>query len=154
MRSVALLLLPLLTVLGGCRTASPRETAIEYRPATQPTTRQAPYEATYTLHTVDTEGRTSAAIDRATVDRDNHVGFVRQLDGTIAAYAGGRKIPLPEGRYVWEMTPECQRKTRCPVGENTVGAVVTVATAIPEGLANLAGYVGRAITSSPTRKSP
>ena len=80
-----------------------------YQPGGGTEIRPAPYPATYALYAVTPEGVGSVPLDRASVERHDQVGFVRQPDGTLSAYAGGRKIPLDEGQYVWQVTPETQR---------------------------------------------
>jgi hypothetical protein len=113
---------------------SDREIAIDYCPGTQPTTQKAPYDAVYTLHLIDTEGQKGPALDRATIEQDYHVGFVRQPDGTLTAYAGGRTIPLDEGSYLWEMTAESPGKRRGLLTERTRDTVVEKSLAAAEFL--------------------
>ncbi|MDB5312276.1 MAG: hypothetical protein JWO38_6478 [Gemmataceae bacterium] len=96
----------LVALAGGCRSSPRHALAIEYHPGQKPETFKAPYDATYKLFATDEAGLSLTPIDQSSIERRYHVGFVRQPDGALVGYAGGRKISLPEGHYRWQITPE------------------------------------------------
>ena len=99
----------LAALASGCAGLGHEGLAIEYHPGERPRTLQAPYDATYELFAIAEPGVPPTLINQAAIPQTYHVGFIRNLDGSLIGYAGGQKIPLPEGHYRWQMIPESQR---------------------------------------------
>jgi hypothetical protein len=135
----------------GCRSAPHPGVVVEHQPGDGVCTRKVPYDATYALYALNPDGSETVPIDRASVEKREHVGFVFRPDGTLAAYAGGRKIHLSEGWYVWRITPETQQTRRqlagAKVGKVLVasGKVLGVACMAAAAFAGEAAY-GIAVT--------
>jgi hypothetical protein len=113
----------LATLASGCAGLGHEGLAIEYHPGERPRTLQAPYDATYELFAIAEPGVPPTLINHAAIPQTYHVGFVRNLDGSLIGYAGGQKIPLPEGHYRWQMIPEAQRSNSQIVIDGTFNTV-------------------------------
>jgi hypothetical protein len=103
-RALLLFIVGISMLVGGCM-SYPKDLSIEYRPGQKTKTFEAPYEATYVLVAID-ERQGSVEIQRTAIEERYQLGFVREPDGVLVAYAGGMKTPLAEGRYLWRITPE------------------------------------------------
>jgi hypothetical protein len=104
-----LFLIALILVGSGCRSVSHPGVLVEHQPGEGSKTCPVPYTATYVLSAVDLTRGELIPLEHAKIEEKSQVGFVRQLDGEFIAYAGGRKFPLSEGHYVWQITPESQK---------------------------------------------
>lgn len=51
---------------------------------------------------------------------------VGELDGSLVGYAAGRKIPLPEGSYRWQITPETRQPGIFGSGETGTRLLVAI----------------------------
>jgi hypothetical protein len=100
-----------LVLVCGCRSVH-LGVLVEHRPGDAPKACPVPYAATYLLQAVDDSGTEATLLQRADMQHKFQVGFIREADGQLVAYAGGRKFPLPEGRYVWQIAPETARTHR------------------------------------------
>ena len=128
-----------LVLFSGCR--SPFPVHVEHRPGDAPKASPVPYAAKYVLGTVNETGAGVVPLQRCDIQDQFQVGFIREPDGTLVAYAGGRKFPLPEGHYVWQIAPE-SRKTRGEVARDNADRVLgTVLTVL--------GYVAAAVLYVP-----
>jgi hypothetical protein len=101
-RLAALVALPLLTLLTGCKALTRDAESVEYRPGTAPTTVIADRDAEYRLYAPEKlEWR--LPVDVAKGER---VGFRYEPDGSLVAIAGKETTPIPDGQYVWLCTPK------------------------------------------------
>jgi hypothetical protein len=96
---------------------------VEHRPGDGPHACPVPYPATYTLSAIDPITGAHVPLERADIQHKFQVGFIREADGSLVAYAGGRKFPLDEGYYVWQITPESQ-KTYGELRQAKVGPIL------------------------------
>jgi hypothetical protein len=108
-RFAPLACIALTALAGGCLSPGPPGLAIEYDPGKTPKTFRTPYAAVYELTLVDEREMSPPVIDRVFVKRQSCVGFVREPDGVLVGYAGGRKLPLPEQHFRWQIAPESKR---------------------------------------------
>jgi hypothetical protein len=97
MKHTLLLVLSLLSLVGGCKALSRDREAVEYRPGTLPTTVVADRDATYKL-CADEPDPGRPVVD---VTKGERVGFRREPDGSLVAVAGTRTTPVPDVRHVW-----------------------------------------------------
>ena len=125
-----------LVLVCGCRVAHPG-VLVEHRPGDAPKACPVPYAATYALQAVDETGTGATLLERAAIQHKFQVGFIREADGSLVAYAGGRKFPLPEGHYYWQITPETQ-KTRGDLAQADAGKALAV---VGKGLAFAGAFV-------------
>ncbi|MBA4064193.1 MAG: hypothetical protein C0501_10855 [Isosphaera sp.] len=100
MRRPVLLALGTLAVSAGCRALDRDVVAIEHAPGGAPGSAVAGCAAAYQL--VGDGGAYPVAID---VPEGAAVGFRRDPDGLVVAFAGEHTTSLPEGRYAWKYTP-------------------------------------------------
>jgi hypothetical protein len=107
-----ILLAALLLADCGCRSALHPGVVVEHRPGEAPRARPVPYAAAYTLFAVDPLTGAALPLERADVQDRYQVGFIREPDGSLVAYASGQKFPLPEGCYAWRIAPESQKTYR------------------------------------------
>jgi hypothetical protein len=121
-----LFLVALILVGSGCRSVSHPGVLVQHLPGEGSKTCPVPYTATYVLSAVDLTRGALIPLEHAKIEEKSQVGFVRQPDGEFIAYAGGRKFPLPEGHYVWQITPESQ-KTHGELRHEEIGKVLAVA---------------------------
>lgn len=121
-----LFLIALVLVGSGCRSVSHPGVLVQHLPGEGSNTCPVPYTATYILSAVDLTRGELIPLERAKIEEESQVGFVRQPDGEFIAYAGGRKFPLPEGHYVWQITPESQ-KTHGELRHEKVAPVIAAA---------------------------
>lgn len=114
-----------LVMVGGCRSVHPG-VLVEHRPGDSPKACPVPYAATYLLQSVDDTGTVVVPLERCAIQHKYQVGFIREADGGLVAYAGGRKFHLPEGHYFWEIAPETAR-TRGDLTHADVSKVLSAA---------------------------
>jgi hypothetical protein len=91
----------------------------EHLPGEDPAVTRTPYKATYVLHqwqepprdapphTWVPEKQVNELYVRG-LGRWDPVGFEKGADGQLLAVAGREKIPVPEGRYCWHVSPETE----------------------------------------------
>ncbi|QJW93498.1 hypothetical protein [Frigoriglobus tundricola] len=130
----ARLCVAVLVLFSGCR--SPYPVYVVHRPGDAPKAGPVPYAATYVLGAVNETDASVASLQRCAIQEQFQVGFIREPDGTLVAYAGGRKFPLPEGHYVWQIAPESQKSR----GEVALVDASRVLGAVGAAL----GYIGAA----------
>lgn len=101
MRQVVLLLLPALVLPCGCQTLARDVPVVEYSPGGTLDTAVAKYDATYTLSI-----GTSVSLQCTDVPEGGTVGFRREPDGAVVAFAGEetRRLDPDHGRHVWLCT--------------------------------------------------
>ncbi len=124
--------------LAGCMAAPSNGTRVEHRPGEGPKTHSVPYDATYVLQLVDETGAGAMVLERVAVERKFQIGFIRDGDGGLVAYAGGRKFPLSEDHYVWQIAPDAQ-KSRGDVMQAKAGPVIATAG---EALVDVGAFIG------------
>src|SRR5436309_152502 len=142
----------LLALLGGCQAVNPHghggEFVAEHRPGEGPALGSAPYRAVYTLfrwdpppedppaHTWLADRQVTELYVRGLARRDP-VGFEKDKEDHLVAVAGAEKIPLPEGRYCWHITPDSEyrgaQRLLHEAGENALAVVE-----LPVGLVGVA----------------
>jgi hypothetical protein len=128
----------------GCRAPHPG-VVVEHYPGDGACACPVPYAATYSLQSVDETGTESTPLQRAPVQHKFQVGFIREADGSLVAYASGRKFPLPEGHYVWQIDPDTQR-TRGELARGQINkAIKTVGTVLAYTGAAVVCIAGTAI---------
>lgn len=135
-----------LVLVCGCRTPAPG-VVVEHRPGDGAKACPVPYAATYVLHSVDETGTGATLLERAAIQDKFQVGFIRQADGALVAYAGGRKFPLPEGHYVWQIVPNTQ-KTRGELAQAAAGKVLITVGMVVGSVVVVAVYVAMGILSA------
>ena len=98
-----MLVLLLLTLLGGCKAIVRDAETVEYQPGATPTTVVAKCDASYKLEVRDDAHKCYPPTD---VTKGAVVGFRREPDGSLTAIAGKETKAIPEGRYVWGYKPK------------------------------------------------
>jgi hypothetical protein len=121
-----LFLLSLVLLGSGCQSVPHPGAYVEHQPGDGSKTCPVPYTETYILSGLDPTIGELIPLERVTIEEESQVGFVRQPTGEFIAYAGGRRFPLLDGYYVWQITPETQ-KTRTDVRQGDVGKVLHAA---------------------------
>ena len=71
------------------------------------------------------------------------IGFIRDADSSLVAYAGGRRFPY-EGHYVWQIAPETQQ-TRGELARADAGKALGTAVTALGVVAAFALKVGLAV---------
>lgn len=113
----------------GCTALRPSAETIEYRPGSESVVVEARCDATYELETVDDKRRGFAPVD---VRAGQSVGFRRDADGRMVAFAAWQTYPLPEGRCVWRHTPKpVTRWDRFAVGARDGCGMIATAVYLP-----------------------
>jgi hypothetical protein len=132
----------IIVLASGCAGPQHRDLAVEYHPGETTQTLRLPYDATYELYTITESGVWETPINRTALLKDEHVGFVRELDDSLVGYVAGRKIPLTEGSYRWQITPETRRSVNYWYQEaGTKTVLVIAAVTICVGAAALCIFV-------------
>lgn len=123
------MVLPLVALLGGCKALVRDGETVEYRRGTLPSTTAARCDATYTLEVPAAERTSYNPVD---VAMGELVGFRRESDGSLVAFAGAHTYTIPDQNAVWSFVPApVTRWDRFAVGaankaKNAVEAVTTL----------------------------
>jgi hypothetical protein len=128
MRGGVLLVVLSANLTCGCKALWRDREAVEYRPGTPPTAVLAERDATYRLCAHEPD-ETRPQVD---VTKGERVGFRREPDGSLVAFAGTRTTTIPDVYHVWEysswpVTPwERVRESTIKRSEEVIGTVVAI----------------------------
>jgi hypothetical protein len=111
-RAVLLQLAVLMPFAGGCWSTPQPGRVVEYWPGQPARTTAIPFAAEYTLYRVTTPAGDLEPVHQVKVEEERNLGFIRRFDGTLAAYASGLTLPLDEGHYRWQLSPETPRQRK------------------------------------------
>ena len=98
MNRAVLLALPLLSVACGCKALVRDAETVEYRRGAIPRSTAAKCDATYTLEVPEDKRTSYNPVDVATGEP---VGFRREPDGSLVAFAGTHTYTIPDRHAVW-----------------------------------------------------
>ncbi len=101
-RRVVLLVLPLLSLMSGCKALVRDAEVVEYRSGTLPITTAAKCDATYTLEVPENKRTSYNPVD---VAKGETVGFRREPDGSLIAFAGTHTYTIPDQHAMWCFVP-------------------------------------------------
>lgn len=109
----ALLVLPF---VGGCKALVRDPEVVEYRPGTPLATVASKCDAKYTLEVPDDKWTSYNPVE---LSKGEVVGFRRESDGSLVAFAGTHTYTIPDQYAVWSFVPApATRWERFAVGTN------------------------------------